>query len=79
MSTEACNPSKWHLGRTWWMSILTVIVNAILGLLAIDAEVPAEKVVAPMAAITTVAASHNIGRAIEDAAKTKSNANGPPV
>ena len=79
MSTEACNPSKWHLGRTWWMSILTVIVNAILGLLAIDADVPAEKVIPPMAAITTVAASHNIGRAIEDAAKNKSNGNGPPV
>ena len=79
MSTEACNKSKWHLGRTWWMSILTVIVNAILGLLAIDAEVPAEKVVAPMAAITTVAASHNIGRAIEDAARNKNGGNGPPV
>ncbi|HUW30880.1 MAG TPA: hypothetical protein VM223_04655 [Planctomycetota bacterium] len=67
------------MGRTWWMSILTVIVNALLGLLAIHEEVPAEKVIAPLAAITTVAASHNIGRAIEDAAKNKNGANGPPL
>ena len=79
MSTEACNPSKWHFGRTWWMSLFTIIVNALLGLLAIDAEVPAEKVIPPMAAITTVAASHNIGRAIEDAAKNKNGANAPPL
>ena len=79
MSTDARNPSRFHLGRTWWMSILTIVVNALLGLLAIHEDVPAEKVIPPMAAITTVAASHNIGRAIEDAARNKNGRNGPPV
>ena len=79
MTTEASNQSKWHFGRTWWMSLITIVVNALLGLLAIDAEVPAEKIIPPLAAITTVAASHNIGRAIEDAAKNKNGANRPPL
>jgi len=78
MSTEAHNQSRFHLGRTWWMSILTVVVNAILGLLVIDADIPAEKIIPPVVGITTVAASHNIGRAIEDAAKNKNGDNGSP-
>ena len=75
METDATSKSKFHLGRTWWMTILTVVVDALLALLVIHGEAEPADVAAPLGAITLTAASHNIGRAIEDAAKNK-NGNG---
>jgi len=75
METEATSKSKFHLGRTWWMTILTIVIDAVLGLLCVHGHAEPAEVASPIAAITLAAASHNIGRAIEDAAKNK-NGNG---
>jgi len=79
MTTEKACHKPFHLGRTWWMTVLTICVNAILGILAINNEVEAKDIIAPIVGVTAAAATHNIGRAYEDAAKNKNGANGPPL
>ena len=75
METQPNSKSQYHLGRTWWMTILTIVIDAVLGLLCVHGQAEPAEVASPIAAITLAAASHNIGRAIEDAAKNK-NGNG---
>ncbi len=57
---------KFHFGRTWWMTVLTILVEGLLGILAIHAEVPPEQIAVPAIAIAAATASHNLGRAWED-------------
>ena len=57
---------KFHFGRTWWMTVLTIFVEGLLGILAINGEVPPENIAVPAIAIAAAAVSHNAGRAWED-------------
>ena len=68
---------NFHFGRTWWMSVLTIFVEGLLGILTVNSEVPPESVAAPAIAIAAAAVSHNLGRAYEDG-KKNGNQCGPP-
>jgi len=67
---------KWHFGRTWWITVLTIFVEGILGILAINGVVKPEEVAVPAIAIAAAAVSHNAGRAWEDG-KRNANPNTP--
>lgn len=62
-----------NFGRTWWMSLITIIVQAILAALNSTTSTSTTATVAAVAGIAAVAVSHNIARAVEDTTQTKVN------
>ena len=65
---------KWHFGRTWWITVLTIFVEGLLGILSINGVVKPEEVAAPAIAVAAACASHNLGRAYEDGQRNKAAA-----
>ena len=67
---------NFRLGRTWWVTIISVVVEALLAVLTAIGDVPAEDAAIPAAAVAAVAVSHNAARAWEDG-KRNGNAKSP--
>lgn len=63
-----------HFGRCWWVTVLTIFVEGLLGILSIHGVVEPEEVAAPAIAIAAACASHNAGRAWEDGQRNKAAA-----
>jgi len=76
MEPAGSKRSRFHLGRTWWITILTIVVEALLATFTAAGVVEPNDVAIPAAAAAAAAASHNLGRAWEDG---KRNANPHPV
>jgi hypothetical protein len=76
MTQEAPQNQPVYLGRSWWMTILTIAAQGIIAAAAIAHPQVAAALAAIAAALGLTSAAHTLGRAIEDSAKTKANGNG---
>jgi len=60
------------------MTVLTILVEGILGILTVNGVVKPEDVAVPAIAIAAAAVSHNAGRAYEDGQRNAHPVDGDP-
>jgi hypothetical protein len=76
MTQDAHQKLAIYLGRSWWMTIITITAQGIIAAAAISHPQVATALATVAAALGLTAAAHTLGRAIEDSANTKANSIG---